>query len=195
MDSSKPISLTEEQLDQIIGGVNNALQNGISQINPQDLAGMDLETALMAVQSQRAQLLEGQLKSQIEEVQKRNEATQHLNTFLTALNHEGAAKEPHISLTDKIDDSKPDSPTWGDKLKEFGIEQANIDKNGSLDAKEIAAAADLLKGKIDSLNSSQQMDMLRLQSLTNKRNEAFDVMTNFIKKMQDSRSSIIGNMR
>ena len=41
----------------------------------------------------------------------------------------------------------------------------------------------------------QQMDMLRLQSMTNKRNEAFDVMTNFIKKMQDSRSSIIGNMR
>jgi len=39
------------------------------------------------------------------------------------------------------------------------------------------------------------MDMLRLQSLSNKRNEAFDVMTNFIKKMQDSRSSIIGNMR
>ncbi|WJH32173.1 hypothetical protein N6H13_15585 [Paenibacillus sp. CC-CFT742] len=40
-----------------------------------------------------------------------------------------------------------------------------------------------------------QMEMLRLQSLSNKRNEAFDVMTNFIKKMQDSRSSIIGNMR
>ena len=37
--------------------------------------------------------------------------------------------------------------------------------------------------------------MLRLQSLTGKRNEAFDVMTNFLKKMQESRSSIIGNMR
>jgi hypothetical protein len=49
--------------------------------------------------------------------------------------------------------------------------------------------------KIDSLNSSQQMDMLRLQSLTNKRNESFDIMTNFIKKLQDNRSSIIGNMR
>jgi polyribonucleotide nucleotidyltransferase len=53
----------------------------------------------------------------------------------------------------------------------------------------------VLKGKIDALSNSQQMDMLRLQSMTNKRNEAFDVMTNFIKKMQDSRSSIIGNMR
>ena len=41
----------------------------------------------------------------------------------------------------------------------------------------------------------QQMDMLRLQSLSNKRNEAFETMTNFIKKMQDNRNSIIGNMR
>jgi hypothetical protein len=52
-----------------------------------------------------------------------------------------------------------------------------------------------IKGKIDAMNSSQQMDMLRMQSLTNKRNEAFDLMTNFIKKMADSRSSILGNMR
>ncbi|GAB1159249.1 hypothetical protein YWY31_52740 [Paenibacillus illinoisensis] len=55
--------------------------------------------------------------------------------------------------------------------------------------------AQSLKNQIDALSSSQQMEMLRLQSLSNKRNEAFDVMTNFIKKMQDSRSSIIGNMR
>lgn len=52
-----------------------------------------------------------------------------------------------------------------------------------------------IKSQIDSASNSQQMDMLRLQSLTNKRNEAFDTMTNFIKKMQDSRSSVIGNMR
>ncbi|UPK47076.1 hypothetical protein KET34_01320 [Paenibacillus pabuli] len=58
-----------------------------------------------------------------------------------------------------------------------------------------ASQVQALKNKIDALGNSQQMDMLRLQSLSNKRNEAFDVMTNFIKKMQDSRSSIIGNMR
>ncbi|MCZ1265463.1 hypothetical protein [Paenibacillus tundrae] len=52
-----------------------------------------------------------------------------------------------------------------------------------------------LKNQIDAMGNSLQMDMLRVQSLSNKRNEAFDVMTNFIKKMQDSRSSIIGNMR
>lgn len=57
------------------------------------------------------------------------------------------------------------------------------------------ALAQQLKIQIDAASNTQQMDMLRLQLMSNKRNEAFDVMTNFIKKMQDSRSSIIGNMR
>ncbi|KQY86591.1 hypothetical protein ASD24_27430 [Paenibacillus sp. Root52] len=57
------------------------------------------------------------------------------------------------------------------------------------------ALAQQLKNQIDAISNTQQMDMLRLQSLSNKRNEAFDLMTNFVKKMQDSRSSIIGNMR
>lgn len=86
---------------------------GINSVNLQSIQGMDIETALLAVQTQRANLLEEQLKDQIADVQQNN----------------------------------------------------------------------------------QQMDMLRLQSLSNKRNEAVDVMSNFIKKMQDSRSSIIGNMR
>lgn len=60
---------------------------------------------------------------------------------------------------------------------------------------EIETAITNIKGLIDNQSNSQQMDMLRLQGLNNKANEAFDVMTNFIKKMQDSRSSIIGNMR
>ena len=51
-----------------------------------------------------------------------------------------------------------------------------------------------LNNQINTLSDSQQMDMLRLQRLSNKRNEAFDTMTNFMKKMQDNRSSIISNM-
>lgn len=89
-------------------------QSSANVTQPIDLRNMDLETALMTVQQQRVQLLDNQLKAQLEAAQQGN---------------------------------------------------------------------------------AQQIDMLRLQSMANKRNEAFDVMTNFIKKMQDSRSSIIGNIR
>lgn len=93
---------------------SGAGQSSANVTQPIDLQNMDLETALMAVQQQRVQLLDNQLKAQLEAAQQGN---------------------------------------------------------------------------------AQQIDMLRLQSMANKRNEAFDVMTNFIKKMQDSRSSIIGNIR
>jgi len=114
----------------LFSGAGQSFANSL--IQPIDIQGMDLESALQAVQSQRTQLLENQLKDQLEGVQQRNQQLADLNTQ---------------------------------------------------------------QGQMDALSNSQQMDMLRLQSMNSKRNEAFDVMTNFVKKMQDSRSSIIGNMR
>jgi len=116
-----------------------------AQTNLSSLQGMDLENALLAVQSQRAGLLEDQLKNQLEQVQVRNAEISKLNERLSTCKNEE--------------------------------ERA------------------LIKQQMDTLANSQQMDTLRLQSLSNKRNEAFDTMTNFIKKMQDNRSSAISNMR
>ena len=98
----------------LVAGGGQSEATAIPQNTPIDLNSMDIETALMLVQEQRAKILEEQLRTQL-------------------------------------------SATEG--------------------------------------GNSQQMDMLRLQSLSNKRNEAFDLMTNFIKKMQENRSSVIGNMR
>lgn len=61
--------------------------------------------------------------------------------------------------------------------------------------KEVGERIAEIKAEIDNLSNSQQMEMLRLQSLSNKRNEAFDVMTNFVKKMADNRDNMLGNMR
>ncbi|APO43429.1 hypothetical protein BS614_04765 [Paenibacillus xylanexedens] len=123
--------------------------SNISSVTPINISSsMDIETALMMVQSERTKLLDVQLQMQIQEVQNRNQQIADLNSQLQ-------------------------------------IAQQNGDE----------AAVQKLKGQIDAAGNSQQMDMLRLQSMSNKRNEAFDVMTNFVKKMQDSRSSIIGNMR
>ena len=92
----------------LFSGAGQSSANSL--IQPIDIQGMDLESALQAVQSQRAQLLENQLKDQLEDVQHRNQ-------------------------------------------------------------------------QLADLNAQQgQMDMLRLQSMNSKRNEAFDVMTNFVKK-------------
>ena len=99
-----------------------------------DISSMDLETALMMVQQERARLLDSQLQAQIQVVKDRNQQIADLNAKLQ-------------------------------------VAQQNGDQ----------AAVQALKSQIDAASNSQQMDMLRLQSMSNKRNEAFELMTNFIK--------------
>ncbi|MNO22616.1 hypothetical protein D3C76_123990 [compost metagenome] len=162
-----------------VGSVNGV--GGMTQVNIQN---MDLETAMMAVQENRTKLLEGQLKDQIASVQAQNERISQLNQLLGVINEElgklpsGAEANAAVKLAD-------------DKGAMFTAMGMAIPQTKG----ELESLLGQIKSQIDSASNSQQMDMLRLQSLTNKRNEAFDVMTDFVKKMQDSRSSIIGNMR
>ena len=195
-----------------------------------DLSNMDLQTALLAVQSQRANQLETQLKDQIAAVQAKNDQIGKLNLALAALNNQSAAFPPNSSASSTIGGTSqarqndyalekaansamaaaglapnPNSlgrMTEGDPLSNS---KADVGWNsgtwyrggicGNSTKGEVDSTIQLVKGQIDNLSNTQQMDMLRLQSLTNKRNEAFDTMTNFIKKMQDSRSAIVGNLR
>lgn len=137
-------------------------QQLVSGLSASQVQGLDIETAMMAVQSQRASLLDSQLREQINSVNDRNNQVATKNEELQALN---------------------------EKLAKFPADDNSEEK------KKLENERNTLKSQIDSLSNSQQMDMLRLQSLSNKRNEAFEIMTEFVKKMQDSRSSIIGNMR
>lgn len=174
-----------QSVKQAVGGsaTNNAI-GGIGNVAQIDLSSMDIESALMVVQQQRTQMLDAQLNNQIQDVQKRNEEIAKKNDAMAGINSAltGEAVDGKYSIPDDL----------AGKLAAEGIADAS---KKEYTAEELNQATEKLKGAIDSLSNSQQMDMLRLQSMTNKRNEAFDVMTNFIKKMEESRSSIIGNMR
>ncbi|TCB50290.1 filamentous hemagglutinin N-terminal domain-containing protein [Acinetobacter terrestris] len=172
--------------------------NNIGAISPINLSGMDLESALMAVQSQRANLLESQLRDQISGVQARNEQIGKLNTTLNSLQALlaifSSPNQKSIQLTAGSNIDKLFQKLKVD-AQAAGVDIGSLLKGNILNKADIEALQTGIKGQIDSASNSQQMDMLRLQGLSNKRNEAFDTMTNFIKKMQDSRSSIIGTMR
>lgn len=175
------IMLNDQASDSIRQAIGASATSNAIGINMSNIQGMDLETALMAVQSNRANLLDQQLRDQINQIQSRNEMISKLSTLLGRLQQlqpgKGSAALPaELRL----------------ELKNAGV---NLPTAEVLKGEEWTSLMAQLKTKIDSISSSQQMDMLRLQGLSNKRNEAFDVMTNFIKKMQESRSSIIGNMR
>ncbi|MEC4720735.1 hypothetical protein RY831_16345 [Noviherbaspirillum sp. CPCC 100848] len=189
-----------------------------------NFSGMDLETALMAVQSERANQLETQLKGQLDAVQARNTNIAKLNNVLSALNSVDAkfpadakptdqlgsikgwkdndyavAREYEATVNSAIADAKLDSVFKDNGSKgQISLNPREWGFVGGLNSErtkaDISAAIGSIKSLIDAQGNSQQMDMLRLQSLSNKRNEAFDIMTNFVKKMQDSRSSILQKM-
>ncbi|GAA2585655.1 hypothetical protein [Microbacterium binotii] len=154
-------------------------------VNEISLTAFDLEGALRAVQDQRVRLLDQQLSSQITDVQKRNARVVTLNAAITALNAY-VAGPTDASLATAIAAARP-------------AVESHVLLSATSDSTEVrTAAADLvatLRSELDAVTNTQQMDMLRLSSLTDKRSEAFDVMSSFLKKMQDSQSSIIGNMR
>ncbi len=213
--------------------------NAASTANPIDFSSMDIETALVAVQTVRSNHLEDQLKDQMKAVQRRNRDIETLNAVMAevranrpsgaddtwyiadsgsavafpvdgnadqlkeeleekrdALVSAQLAPKEYEWLTDAID--ALDDPNTTSVVLELGTAMSFYGinfENGKVKQDVFDQTLANITAKIDSLNSSQQIDMLRLQSLTNKRNEAFDVMTNFVKKSQDSRSSIVGNMR
>jgi hypothetical protein len=168
-----------------VGGVSNSI----------DISGMDLETALMAVQSNRANQLEDQLKSQIQSVQNKNDQISKLNTLLGSLNA-AAAKVTGDKATDSAKISSADASAIQTAASAAGATlPSELQGSAGANKGQLDAYVQSVKSQIDSLSNTQQMDMLRLQSLSNKRNEAYDIMTNFVKTMSDKKSAIIGNMR
>lgn len=153
-------SSTSTNSGKSVGGISGV---GSTQgVDLNKLMNVDLETAMMAIQTNRSQLLETQLRTQLTDVQARNEQLKKLSDQMTDLNK---------------------------KIVEA------LQRGDLATMRQLSTTVAQLKAQYDSLSNTQQMDMLKLQSLTNKRNEAFDLMTNFIKKMADARSSILGNMR
>ena len=125
----------------------------------------DIEGAVMLLQTTRARLMDSQLGTQITAMQNRNQQITKLNNDLTAKQTE-LAKVPTDS------------------------NQTNINERERL-TKEVGT----LKTSIDTLNSDSQIDMIRTQSLVNKRNEAFDTLTNLLGKFQKTIDGIVGNYR
>ncbi|MDF2096111.1 hypothetical protein [Aquibaculum arenosum] len=202
MAEKHPVVLSEEDLEKVTGGLSST-SGGLSGIGDGDLSGMDLETALMMVQAQRAQLLDDQLRQQAQEVQARNEQVSRLQDLHDALsnardglNDGSAGAEGHVSLDARIDPDDPNSPTYAELFEAAGFtDDGDTNDDGNLDAEELSSAIETVRGAIDSERSQHHMDMLRLQSQDNKRNEAYDLMNDYIKKMQDNRANIINNMR
>lgn len=154
------------------------------------LAEGDIETAVMAAYIGRAQMQETQLMDQLKTIQARNASIAELNDVSAkirawAKDHKDANGNVNLNNMPNIN-----GRSVVEILKSYGITFADatkVDPSGLCD--------NTIKATIDNLNSTQQLEMTRMQSLMNKRNEAYDMVTNFVKNCHDKISTVISNMR
>lgn len=189
-----------------------------------EYSGLDLETILLIVQTLRVNMMDKIIQSQLKEIETRNKQISIFHDLQNALNKVlGEFPKPEGTISTLINKLAAErkkelqkSRRYTDyeitiELGKFRKEQEDkflkeindlLKKVGYTDTVNkdtthatFQALVQKVKNDIDKLSNSQQMDMVRLQGMSGKRNEAFEVMTNFIKKLQDSRSGILNNMR
>ena len=135
------------------------------------LAENDLEALLIAVARDRKFAMEAQLRSQQEDLQ---EAQKRAAQLLSAFSQNGqddqkwktyCAQHPELLCVSS------DTPNFG------------------------AVMAQRVQEMLYAMQSTSQMDMLRIQTLNSRRNEAMDMISNLLRKMADARLTVITNMR
>ncbi|KAB8125833.1 hypothetical protein F9U64_21505 [Gracilibacillus oryzae] len=93
------------------------------------------------------------------------------------------------SLNIRTIELKNEMQEWNKRLNDVNNELATARGNNDTEL------VKKLQAELDNIQNNMNMLILRMQSLNNKRNEAFTTLTNTIRKFEEARSSIIRNIR
>lgn len=184
--AQQPTPPQAQQLLTLVSRVTEGLP-GLT-TNDVSFATMDLEALLVTARNGRASALNSELSAKLAEVQERNAQIAKLNAALSAIDHYRSLSTEDAAINTAF-------TAASDAVKGAGIEHAFLTTSAQAGADAATALAEELRGQIDAMATSQQLDMLRTQSLLTNRSQIFETMSELIKKMADARSNIIGNMR
>jgi hypothetical protein len=156
---------------------------------------MNIPELMMAIQIERGNIIDGQIRDQMAEMQKRNEWLRDANAALAAMRANRPTNDKDVKDYGTFINSKGETQSVMDFFDKNGIaiEHTGNDEKGV--QTEFDQAIANLKSAIDTVNSQSQMDMVRLQGLMDKRNQTFDMITNSLSKFSKSMDSVISNMR
>jgi hypothetical protein len=104
---------------------------------------------------------------------------------------------PKADLNATMPGSDPPQ-TYADAFKAAGIpipKDAQGNPLTQLSEDQMKGMIDNIQSKIDSVSSNSQLDMIRMQSLVNKRDQAVDLLTNLVAKFAKVADGITSNMR
>ena len=145
----------------------------------------DLQTLMMTLGIQRAEEMDKQLGNQLQTMKDRNTQLRSLNDILSKVrvnrpSGDGTGKVPDLTDAEK------------NVLRNAGITLGTGDlKAAEYDAKVIEA----MKTGIDNVNSTSQLETIRMQSISDKRDLAYKMLSNQIDKLSNTMGSIVQNMK
>ena len=171
-----------------------ALEYNISKINSSLTTPVEFSTMLLAVTLRRANAVEGEVAPVATSVTDRNSQLDELGKALSAASNIQAQTQkesPAVNVTDSTN-----GKLVNDALLKYQLAKAGdgVVNDYTYTPGEAAQAVQLLKSKIDNLNNEAQADMSRLQSLVDKRDEAYNLGSDLMSSISDSRSAAIRNI-
>jgi len=142
-------------------------------------ADIDLERFMKQIQSSDLEI-----DALLQNVPVLNEQLKRANDILAMMRDQRAN---HGEISQEI----------SDYFEENGLALVSFDASYNDAEKEAAWDQNIetIKGHIDTLNSETQLQMIRLQSAIDKRNQAYEMAQSILEKDQKTRDSIVGNMR
>ena len=161
-----------------------------SSYNEKKVRPCDLQTLMIDVSLHRAKRVEGEIEPLATRISNRNDTLDNLGTALADLTKLQAKFDSEADGDDR--EGALDSDSYQILQDVFGA--AVKFTNLRMTKYEVEEWLQRVKSKIDSLNNQSEKDMSRLQSLVDRRDEAFTTASNLMSEISDTRGNTISNM-
>ena len=156
------------------------------------LSKASLDALMLAIMSERAEILEETLREQVQEVRKKNDKLKESNQILAKARaaKTGAKESVKTQMPDEVKKFFQDNDISWEK------DGGKIDPNKTyqLNSAQWDLAIENMKGFTESLTSTSQLDMTKLQSTSGKFNQTFEMMSQFVAKYYRTGDNLIRNI-
>lgn len=180
--------------------VDNNGTSSITQLSSLNSSSLDIESRMLGANMTMLDNVNKRMSDQLDAMDKRNAQAASLRTVMADASAVSAQFPPNADPTATIPEKPSKSPPdpavtkLAQDMQEAQIPgYTSLGSDGSVKKSDIDSLMAKLNGMMDTATTTQQSDMLILQSTSSKRDQLFDLMSTFTKKCQDSRSSIIRN--
>ena len=145
---------------------------------------------MVEISENRAVVVEAEVAPLASRISQRNSKLDSLGVTLADLTKLQAAFDSEAKGTDRSASLKQSSY---ETLQEVFGNQVDFTDLRMMKS-EVEYWLQMVKSKIDSLNNAAEKDMTRLESLVDRRDEAYSTASDLMSELSDTRSTAIGNM-